>query len=146
MPPQAPFHYFDKVSMATISRFRAVALIGKLRLTGFIAWLIWLGVHLFFMTGFKNRVTALLHWAVSVIGRGRSERTMTEQQIIARLALQRFDHGAADLVSSPGEYDAEKERQEAAHRAELEARAAEEARLTDSGERGREPQEISSAR
>jgi NADH dehydrogenase len=145
-PPQAPFHYFDKGSMATISRFRAVALIGKLRLTGFIAWLIWLGVHLFFMTGFKNRVTALLHWAVSFIGRGRSERTMTEQQIFARLALQRFDHGAADLVSSPGEYDAEKERQEAAHRAELEARAAEEARLTDSGERGREPQEISSAR
>src|SRR5918999_6406425 len=43
-PPQKPFKYFDKGSMATISRFRAVALIGKLRLTGFVAWLMWLAV------------------------------------------------------------------------------------------------------
>ncbi len=69
-PPQKPFHYFDKGSMATISRFRAVAMIGKLRLTGFIAWLLWLAVHLMYLTGFKNRVTALLHWAVSFVGRG----------------------------------------------------------------------------
>ena len=60
--PQRPFKYFDKGSMATISRFRAVALVGKLRLTGFIAWLMWLAVHLVYMTGFKNRVSALLHW------------------------------------------------------------------------------------
>ena len=56
-PPQKPFHYFDKGDLATISRFRAVALIGKLRLTGFVAWLLWLGVHLVYLTGFKNRVT-----------------------------------------------------------------------------------------
>ena len=42
-PPQRPFHYFDKGSMAIISRFRAVAMVGKLRLTGVIAWLMWLG-------------------------------------------------------------------------------------------------------
>ena len=83
-PPQKPFHYFDKGSMATISRFRAVAMIGRLRLTGFVAWLLWLVVHLMYLTGFKNRVTALLHWAVSFIGRGRSERTSTEQQIFGR--------------------------------------------------------------
>ena len=41
----------------------------------------WLAVHLVYITGFKNRVTALLHWFVSFIGRGRSERTATEQQI-----------------------------------------------------------------
>ena len=74
--------------MATISRFRAVAMIGKLRLTGFVAWLLWLAVHLLYLTGFKNRVTALLHWAVSFVGRGRSERTSTEQQIFGRSALQ----------------------------------------------------------
>ena len=130
--PQAPFKYFDKGSMATISRFRAVAMIGKLRLTGFVAWLLWLAVHLVYITGFKNRVTALLHWAVSFIGRGRSERTATEQQIFARVALGRLEGGAASLVTPPGEYEA--------RRAELEARAAEEARLTDSGERGREPE------
>ena len=88
--PQQPFKYFDKGSMATISRFRAVALVGKLRLTGFVAWLMWLGVHLVYLTGFKNRVGALLHWAVSFLGRGRSERTATEQQIFARAALQRL--------------------------------------------------------
>ncbi|HET6698172.1 MAG TPA: NAD(P)/FAD-dependent oxidoreductase [Nocardioidaceae bacterium] len=135
--PQEPFHYFDKGSMAIISRFRAVAMVGRLRLTGPIAWLMWLGVHLVYITGFKNRVTALLHWAVSFIGRGRSERTTTEQQVFARAALSRLRKGAADLVSEPGAYDDAKAKQEEARRAELEARALEEARLTDAGERGR---------
>ncbi len=134
--PQPPFKYFDKGSMATISRFSAVAMIGKLRLTGFIAWLMWLAVHLVYITGFKSRVTALLHWTVSFIGRGRAERTTTEQQIFARAALQRIEGGASALVMRPGEFDAQREEQEAAQRAELEARAAEEARLTDAGERG----------
>jgi NADH:ubiquinone reductase (H+-translocating) len=139
-PSQKPFKYFDKGSMATISRFRAVAMIGKLRLTGFIAWLLWLGVHLVYITGFKNRVTALLHWAISFLGRDRSERTTTEQQIFARTALSRLDRGATDLVSSPGEYDAQpdsigtKSREQ--RRAELEEQALAEIRLTDSGERG----------
>jgi NADH dehydrogenase len=134
--PQEPFKYFDKGSMATISRFRAVALVGKIRITGFIAWLMWLAVHLVYMTGFKNRVGALGHWAVSFLGRGRSERTATEQQIFARAALQRLKGGASDLVSSPGDYEATRELLAASRRAELEAQAAEEARLTDSGERG----------
>jgi NADH dehydrogenase len=139
-PPQRPFHYFDKGSMATISRFRAVAMIGKLRITGFVAWLMWLGVHLVYLTGFKNRLTALLHWAVSFIGRGRSERTTTEQQIFGRNALKRLDHGAADLVSNPGEYDAAPAsiaaQRRAERRLELEEQALAEIRLTDSGERG----------
>ena len=122
--PQAAFKYFDKGSMATISRFSAVATIGKLRLSGFIAWLMWLAVHLFYITGFKNQVTALLHWAVTFIGNDRSERTATEQQIFAREALLRLDHGANELVSAPTRED-------------LEAKALEEARLTDSGARGR---------
>jgi len=135
--PQGPFRYFDKGSMAIISRFRAVAMVGKLRLSGFIAWLMWLAVHLVYITGFKNRVTALLHWAVSFIGRGRSERTTTEQQVFARAALRRLEGGAAALVSPPGEYDAAREQEvEATRRAELEERAVEEARLTDAGERG----------
>ena len=152
-PPQKPFHYFDKGSLATISRFRAVALIGKVRLTGFVAWLIWLAVHLVYLTGFKNRIGALAHWSVSFLGRGRSQRTSTEQQIFARAALERLQRGAADLVSQPGTYEAQKDQaqrdQEADRRAELEAQAAEEARLTDSGERGvhrefdREPHDVS---
>ncbi|HSE07501.1 MAG TPA: NAD(P)/FAD-dependent oxidoreductase [Nocardioidaceae bacterium] len=145
-PAQGPFKYFDKGSMATISRFRAVAMIGKVRLTGFLAWLMWLAVHLVYITGFKNRVTALLHWFVSFIGRGRSERTATEQQIFARAALKRLEGGASDLVSAPGAYDASRDMIEATRRAELEARAAEETRLTDSGERGRNPEEASAQR
>ncbi len=133
-PPQKPFKYFDKGSLATISRFRAVALIGRFRLTGVLAWFLWLGVHLLYLTGFKNRVSAVLHWAVSFVGRGRQERTATEQQIFGRMALSRLDHGAADLVSPPSPDQTAKAQH--ARRAELEAIAAEEARLTDAGVRG----------
>ena len=137
-PAQKPFRYFDKGSMATISRFKAVAMIGRLRLTGFVAWLMWLAVHLFYITGFKNRVTAVLHWFISFLGRGRSERTSTEQQIFARSALARLKHGATDLVSAPGEYDATRTQAdvEEARRRELEEQALKEARLTDDGVRG----------
>lgn len=135
-PPQGPFKYFDKGSMAIISRFSAVAMVGKLRFGGVLAWLMWLAVHLVYITGFKNRITALLHWAISFIGRGRQERTTTEQQIFARSALMRLKHGATDLVSEPGAYDAAKELMETSRRRELEEAAAEEARLTDAGERG----------
>jgi NADH dehydrogenase len=135
-PPQEPFSYFDKGSMATISRFRAVAMVGRLRLSGFIAWLMWLVVHLVYLTGFKNRLSALGHWFVSFIGNGRSERVATEQQIYGRLALGRLRHGAADLVGTPGLYDAGRALVEETRRAELEAKAVEEARLTDAGVRG----------
>ena len=81
------FHYFDKGSMATISRFRAVANVGKLRFGGFIAWVLWLVIHIFYLVGFKNRLTTLLHWTVSFIGRGRSQRTTTNQQVVARAAV-----------------------------------------------------------
>lgn len=64
-----PFRYFDKGMLATISRFRAVAAIGPLRLAGFPAWLLWLVVHLYYLVGFKNRVSVVLHWAVSFVGR-----------------------------------------------------------------------------
>jgi len=127
--PQEPFKYFDKGNMATIARFDAVAMVGKLRLSGLIAWLIWLCIHLIYLTGFKNQVSAVLHWTVTFLSNNRSERTATEQQIFARTALKRLPGGAAELVSAPGSG--------AERRAQLEAVAAEESRLTDSGERGR---------
>ena len=127
--PQRPFKYFDKGNLATISRFDAVLSVGRIRMSGFLAWLVWLGVHLIYLTGFKNQVTALLHWAVTFISNDRSERTATEQQIFARAALKKLP--ATQLVSRP--------RDVGDQRAELEAKAAEEARLTDSGERGRAP-------
>lgn len=130
--PQQPFKYFDKGSMAIISKFRAVASVGKLKLNGVLAWLMWLAVHLIYLTGFKNRIGALLSWAITFIGNDRSERTVTEQQIFARLALEKLDRGTVDLVSQPGEFDTAMEEQ----REQLEEKAAEEARLTDEGQRG----------
>ena len=89
-PPAPPFKYFDKGSMATISRFHAVASVGKIRMAGFFAWLMWLGVHVMYLVGFKNRFTTMLHWAVSFIFRGRSQRTTTRQQIVARTLMARL--------------------------------------------------------
>ncbi len=83
-PEPKPFHYFDKGSMATISRFRAVASIGPFRFGGFIAWVLWLIVHIMYLVGFKNRVTTVLHWAVSFIGRGRAQRAVSDRLMISR--------------------------------------------------------------
>jgi NADH dehydrogenase len=58
----APFAYFDKGNMATIGKRRAIAEIGKLHLTGFTAWMAWLGLHLFFLIGFRNRISVLVQW------------------------------------------------------------------------------------
>jgi NADH dehydrogenase len=102
-PGDQPFKYFDKGSMATISRFRAVASIGRVRLRGFPAWVVWLAVHLLYLTAFKNRVSALLHWSVSFIGRGRSERTATYQQVVARTQLQRIHHAEVEDRGSLGQ-------------------------------------------
>jgi NADH dehydrogenase len=90
-PAPPPFRYFDKGNMATIGRFSAVANVGKLHFSGLLGWLMWLGVHLFYLIGFKNKVTTLLHWVVSFLGRGRAERIATTQQIDARNALRRGD-------------------------------------------------------
>jgi NADH dehydrogenase len=70
--------------MATVSRFRAVASLGPFRVGGVVAWLLWLVVHLAFLTGFKNRVATLARWTIAFLGRGRPERTITEQQVFAR--------------------------------------------------------------
>jgi NADH:quinone reductase (non-electrogenic) len=86
--PAKPFSYFDKGSMATISRFHAVADIGRFKFEGFLAWVVWLVLHLFYIVGFKSRVTTVLHWLVSFLGRGRSQRVATQQQVYARLALE----------------------------------------------------------
>ena len=78
------FRYYDLGTMATVSRFRAVAWLGPLRVGGAVAWLLWLVVHLAFLTGFKNRVATLVRWAIAFLGRGRPERTITERQVFAR--------------------------------------------------------------
>ena len=85
-----PFAYKDKGSMATIAKFKAVALIGKVRLTGFLAWVAWLFLHLLYIAGFKQRVTTLLSWALTFLSNGRSQLVVTNQQMVGRLALEKL--------------------------------------------------------
>jgi len=54
---------------------------------GFIGWLLWLVVHLAFLSGFKSRLATLARWTISFIGTGRAERAITFQQVVARLAI-----------------------------------------------------------
>ncbi|MEO6886100.1 MAG: NAD(P)/FAD-dependent oxidoreductase [Jatrophihabitantaceae bacterium] len=83
-----PFRYRDLGSVATVARYRAVASVGPLRLRGFLGWLVWLVIHLVFLTGFKNRISALFHWTISFVGRSRSERTITLQQVLGPIAAR----------------------------------------------------------
>jgi NADH dehydrogenase len=93
-----PFRYRDLGDMATISRFQAVAKIGPVRVAGFPGWLLWLFVHLAFLTGFKNRVATVFNWFIAFIGHGRPQRTITAQQIFARRAIEDLK---IDLSSRP---------------------------------------------
>jgi NADH:quinone reductase (non-electrogenic) len=82
-----PLRYRDLGSLAAVSRYYAIGERRGTRVWGVAGWLMWLFVHLVFLTGFKNRVSALFHWMVSFFGRSRPERTITAQQIFARRAL-----------------------------------------------------------
>ena len=78
------FHYFDKGSLATIGRSAAVAEFGKMHISGFVAWLSWLFVHIFFLIGFRNRVMVLMQWAWSYFTYERGARLITGEQAICR--------------------------------------------------------------
>jgi NADH dehydrogenase len=78
--PSAPFRYIDKGNLATIGRASAVADIKGLRLSGLLAWITWLGVHLWYLIGFQNRLLVLLRWAFSFVTRGRGARLITQQR------------------------------------------------------------------
>src|SRR2546429_549365 len=73
----------------TIARFRAIVSFKGIKVGGFIGWLMWAFVHLTFLTGFKNRGTALLKWITAFIGSARDERTITIQQASARIIAMR---------------------------------------------------------
>jgi NADH:ubiquinone reductase (H+-translocating) len=71
------FHYFDKGNLATIGRAAAVAQFGKLHISGFLAWLAWLFIHIFFLIGFRNRLIVLIQWAWSYFTYERGARLIT---------------------------------------------------------------------
>lgn len=74
-----PFHYRDKGNLATIGRAKAVAeLPGHVRLSGSVAWVSWLVVHLWYLIGFQNRLLVLIRWGFSFLTHGRGARLITE--------------------------------------------------------------------
>jgi NADH dehydrogenase len=96
-----PFQYFDKGSMATVSRFSAVAKIGPLEFSGFIAWLMWLVLHLVYLVGFKSQITTLLSWTMTFLSNRRGQLTITDQQAFARTRLEQLAELAAEAQDSP---------------------------------------------
>jgi NADH dehydrogenase len=71
-----PFRYRDKGELATIGRSRAVGLVNGIRLSGFIAWVMWLGIHIVYLVGFQNRLLVLTRWTFSYLTRGRGARVI----------------------------------------------------------------------
>ena len=75
--PRKNFHYFNKGNLATIGRAAAVAEFGKIHISGFLAWLSWLFIHIFFLIGFRNRIIVLVQWAWSYFTYERGARLIT---------------------------------------------------------------------
>jgi len=78
--PRSKFHFRDKGQMATIGRSRAIVEIGRLKLAGFFAWVVWLVVHIFYLTGFKNRVLVVMQWAWSYLSFRRGARLIVGKE------------------------------------------------------------------
>lgn len=77
--PVKPFSYRDKGQMATIGRSRAVAEFGRLKISGFFAWVAWLLVHIYYLTGFKNRLFVVIQWAWAYLTFDRGARLIVEK-------------------------------------------------------------------
>jgi NADH dehydrogenase len=75
---RAAFKYWDKGTMATIGRSKAVAVVGKIKLTGLVAWLAWLALHLVFLVGFRNKIIVLIQWMYSYCAYKRGARIITD--------------------------------------------------------------------
>jgi NADH:ubiquinone reductase (H+-translocating) len=79
--PTKPFRYHDLGSAAYLSRGRAVVSVGRVHLSGFLAWVVWLFIHIGFLTGFRNRLGALVSWWPAFVRDVRRERTYTTERV-----------------------------------------------------------------
>jgi NADH dehydrogenase len=77
--PRKPFSYLDKGQMATIGRSRAVVQTGSLHIGGFMAWVAWLVIHIYYLSGFKNRLFVLMQWAFSYLTFARGARLIVDK-------------------------------------------------------------------
>ena len=93
-----PFKYFDKGSMATVSRHSAVAKVGPLEFSGYFAWLAWLFLHLVYLVGFKARAITAFSWLTTFIGSQRGQLTITEQQAYARTRIEQLEEALEEEI------------------------------------------------
>ena len=101
--PRGPFHYFDKGSLATIGRAAAIAQFGKVHISGFLAWLTWLFVHIMFLIGFRNRIAVMLQWAWSYLTYERAAWLITGASRIVPVASMEY----AERARTPRDHAAE---------------------------------------
>ena len=94
--PTEPFKYFDKGSLATIGRNKAVADLGKLKFNGFFAWLIWMFVHLVSLVGFRNKIIVFINWSMSYLSYNGGARLIirrfTKKGVTENQHLPKTDH------------------------------------------------------
>jgi NADH dehydrogenase len=101
--PPEPFHYADKGLLATIGRSAAVAQIGRLKVDGLFAWLLWLFVHILFLIGFRNRVAVLTEWAIAYFTSDRGARLITNEPHPLRLRGVSAEDFAVEEGAAPPE-------------------------------------------
>src|SRR5690606_7676459 len=70
--------------------------IGKLEFSGFLAWLAWLALHLYYLVGYRSRIVTVIGWFVSFLGRNRGQMAATEQWVFARLAIEEVNADRAE--------------------------------------------------
>jgi len=100
-PTKPEFHYFDKGSLATIGRSRAIADLGWIKLSGFPAWVAWLVIHLFFLIGFRNRLLVMIDWAYSYFTYKRGVRLITGEDRPACLDSLSLQEGLPKPLHQP---------------------------------------------
>jgi NADH dehydrogenase len=83
LPPPGPFWYWDKGNLAVVGRTYAVADLNFLRFAGFFAWLLWVGVHIYFLIGFANRLVVMLRWGFAFLTKQREVRIFPEEDRIS---------------------------------------------------------------
>jgi NADH dehydrogenase len=96
-----PFHYWNKGNLATVGRSFAVADLGRLQLTGFIAWVAWLAIHIYYLIGFRNRLLVLIQWAWAYFTYQRGARLIVPESHSDVLAATPAPPQAPATVEAP---------------------------------------------
>lgn len=87
--PRQSFRYYDKGQMATVGRGRAIMQSGNLKMSGFLAWIAWLLVHVYYLVGFKNRISVVFHWALAYLTFRRGARLIVSKEWRSHVPVSR---------------------------------------------------------